>query len=351
MRIILLTVYSALLLGGGYVAGVLFPDWSTKTGLAEYLPRKPIEETSTRPNPLSDRVSDLSLEGEMPDQSPPAAAEVQNAELNIIDPVLSQGGFVRGAYPPQRAVNVNGELVSRTLEGAFFYGIGRNDTGEIEVNIDPNEQQSFIIQPREYATGQVINTARSIGSRSIEEPISGHDELFPDEGLSTRTVDGLAEKKAQERNQKSNALNSRANLDGFLQDWISPIQTSWTQTSPWGAARIKNGVERIHGGLDMAVPTGTELVAPAKGLVTLAADDFHYEGGVVFIDHGLGVTSIYLHMSEVDVEVGDIVEQGDRLGAVGATGSATGPHLCWRLYAGGRNKPIDPMLLVKSDAG
>ena len=72
--------------------------------------------------------------------------------------------------------------------------------------------------------------------------------------------------------------------------------------------------------------TGTPIRAPAAGVVTLAEADMHYEGGLVFIDHGQGLITMYLHMSRVDVRVGDTLEQGQVIGAVGASGRATGPH-------------------------
>ena len=84
--------------------------------------------------------------------------------------------------------------------------------------------------------------------------------------------------------------------------------------------------------------------APAAGLVTLAAPDMYFEGGLVFLDHGQGVTTMVMHMSRVDVKTGERVAQGDVLGAVGGTGRATGPHLHWGLYW--RGAYLDPQLLV-----
>ena len=87
--------------------------------------------------------------------------------------------------------------------------------------------------------------------------------------------------------------------------------------------------ERPHFGYDIAAPTGAPIIAPAAGIVTLAEDDLYYEGGTVFLDHGQGLVSIFLHMSQVDVEVGDVLQAGDGIGAVGATGRVTGAHLHW----------------------
>ena len=78
--------------------------------------------------------------------------------------------------------------------------------------------------------------------------------------------------------------------------------------------------------------------------MTLAEPDLFYSGGTVILDHGYGLSSSFLHMSRIDVEVGDVLEVGDRIGAIGATGRATGPHLDWRISW--FNQRIDPQLLV-----
>jgi murein DD-endopeptidase MepM/ murein hydrolase activator NlpD len=107
-----------------------------------------------------------------------------------------------------------------------------------------------------------------------------------------------------------------------------------------------NGVPASpHFGYDIAVPAGTPIRAPAAGVVTLAQPDMHYEGGLVFIDHGQGLITMYLHMSRLDVAVGDTLEQGQVIGAVGSSGRATGPHLCWRMKW--RDRQLDPSVAIE----
>ena len=96
--------------------------------------------------------------------------------------------------------------------------------------------------------------------------------------------------------------------------------------------------------MDVAAPTGTPVRAPAAGRVTLAEDDLFYSGGTVILDHGYGLSSSFLHLSAVSVAVGDELEVGELIGAVGASGRATGPHLDWRMSW--RNRRIDPQRLV-----
>ena len=98
----------------------------------------------------------------------------------------------------------------------------------------------------------------------------------------------------------------------------------------------------------MAAPVGAPIVAPGAGVVSFAETGLHFEGGLVMIDHGQGLVSCYLHMSQVDVVLNQRLAQGDRIGLVGQEGRATGPHLCWRMKWRGRN--LDPSLLVGAKA-
>ncbi len=97
--------------------------------------------------------------------------------------------------------------------------------------------------------------------------------------------------------------------------------------------------------MDIATATGTPVKAPAAGVITFAAPDLYLTGGTVLLDHGAGVSSNFLHLSRIDVKAGDHVGQGQVIGAVGATGRATGPHLHWGMNW--FNVRIDPMLILE----
>lgn len=117
-------------------------------------------------------------------------------------------------------------------------------------------------------------------------------------------------------------------------------------TSGYGIRRYYNGVfakDYYHRGIDYAGSYGSAIVAPAPGRVVLVgreADGFKIHGNCVGIDHGQGVATIYLHMSRIDVKEGDFVQTGQRIGALGSTGAATGPHLHWGFYVNGL--AVDP---------
>lgn len=119
-------------------------------------------------------------------------------------------------------------------------------------------------------------------------------------------------------------------------------------SSPFGLRRFLNDQPRNpHGGIDIAAPEGTPVLAPARGLV-IDAGDYFFNGNSVFVEHGLGLQSFYAHLSRIDVAEGDVVEAGDPLGLVGATGRVTGPHLHWSVGLNGTW--VDPRLVLETDA-
>jgi murein DD-endopeptidase MepM/ murein hydrolase activator NlpD len=101
---------------------------------------------------------------------------------------------------------------------------------------------------------------------------------------------------------------------------------------------------RPHYGVDVAAPTGTPVHAPAGGIVTLAEPHLYDSGSTVILAHGHGMSSSFLHLSRVRVKEVQVLSRGDRIGEIGATGRATGPHLDWRMNL--RKAYVDPQLLV-----
>lgn len=116
------------------------------------------------------------------------------------------------------------------------------------------------------------------------------------------------------------------------------------RSSSFGLKRIFNGQARNpHGGMDIAAPTGTPVVAAAAGTV-IDAGDYFFSGHTVWVDHGSGLLTMYGHLSEIGVKAGDAISRGDRIGAVGATGRVTGPHLHWSVML--NRAYVDPALFV-----
>ena len=143
-------------------------------------------------------------------------------------------------------------------------------------------------------------------------------------------------KEFYERIKRENRLivdarEIESDLQFFKEKFIIPVDDAII-TGVYGSQRILNGKPRWpHYGIDIAAKQGTMIKSSGSGIVTMAEDDLYYTGGTVIMDHGHGISTIYSHLENVLVSVGDQINQGDIIGTVGSTGRSTGPHLDFRV--------------------
>ena len=238
---------------------------------------------------------------------------------------LTQGGLVVGQAVKGSKVTFEDKQLELTPEGYFVFGFHRDmpDTATLLVSKGKQEEvQKLFIRKRDY------NIERIDGL-----PPSKVNPMKP-ETLKRIRKEGALVSKARAKTSKD---------EFFMQDFIWPAKGRLSGF--YGSQRVLNGEpKRPHYGVDVAAPTGTEVVAPADGIVRLAYDDMFYSGGTLIVDHGYGVSSTFIHLNSIEVEEGQKVKQGQRIATIGATGRATGPHLDWRINW--FNSRLDPQLLV-----
>lgn len=250
---------------------------------------------------------------------------------------VPQGGLVRGRLEPgsQLALIVQGAttesapadpLAVRVAEdGRFVVGVGRDETGPIRlVATGPDQSQRVLC---------IAVVARDWKIERIE-------------GVPPATVNPPPEIAARIEREQAEVSEARKRDDAredFAAGFIWPL--TGRISGVYGSQRVYDGTPKSpHSGLDVAAAAGTPVRAPAGGMISFARPDLYLTGGTVLIDHGHGLSSNFLHLSRIDVRVGERVEQGQVIGLVGATGRATGPHMHWGMNWFGVR--VDPQLLV-----
>jgi len=243
---------------------------------------------------------------------------------------LMPGGLVTGKVAPGSKISIQGKSVRTSLDGVFVLGFGR----DAKLN-----QTIVIIDPSGLTYSQDIK----LKSRTYK---------------ITR-IDGLPERKVTpklkdiKRIEADNAgIAQVRKLDTEAQNFLAGFQwpTLGRISGVFGSQRVLNGKPRSpHNGVDIAAPKGTSILASAAGKVALVHQDMFYSGKTMMIDHGHGLTTVYIHMRTITVKKGQSVSKSQQVGTVGMTGRATGPHLHWGISLFGTH--LDPMLIVTGKTG
>jgi len=238
-----------------------------------------------------------------------------------------QGSLVYGTAPVgTQALTLDGKPVPLSADGGFVIGFDRDRAGAA-------------LLVAQLADGRAVRRTLDVAPRhwAIEEVnVAQRPEGVPDAEFLRIRKDELARIVA--------ARAIRSESDGWRQHFIWPAHGRISGV--FGSQRIYRGQPgSFHAGVDVAAGAGATVVAPADGIVVLAGPPaFTLEGNLVIVDHGHGLNSAFLHMSSEAVKVGDHVRQGQKIGTVGMTGRATGPHLHWAVKW--QDARVDPATLV-----
>jgi murein DD-endopeptidase MepM/ murein hydrolase activator NlpD len=253
-------------------------------------------------------------------QDPPQDSKI------VFPASVQQGALVLGKVPPGSNVRYAGRDLRVSGYGTVAFGVGRDEPGPLEIEIKRpdgiRDAAQIVVTPRQWPEEKV-------------------------DGVPPKTVNpppAIAERIKREQALVTAARARDDDRTDFAKPFVWPVQGRIS--GRFGNARVYNGQPGAgHSGMDIAAPAGTPVKAPAAGIVTFAAPDLYLTGGTLLLDHGFGVSSNFLHLSRIDVKVGDRVEQGQIIAAVGATGRATGPHLHWGMNW--FDVRIDPLLVLE----
>ena len=238
---------------------------------------------------------------------------------------MTPGGLIYAVLPPNSNATLNGKSILVASDGFLVIGFGRNAKKKQVIVVKTADgkikHHSFQLQPRKYLIQRIDGLQK--------------DKVTPPQSYWARI------KREAEMLKSVRRLTSKRR--DFLKGFIWPVKGR--VSGVYGSQRILNGKRRRpHSGVDIAAPAGTLIRAAASGKISFSHPDMFYAGKTIVIDHGRGVSTIYIHLSEIVIKEGQEVKKGEVIGRVGKTGRATGPHLHWGLTWNGVH--LDPALVV-----
>ena len=222
-----------------------------------------------------------------------------------------QGHYIVGVTDPLAKIIINKKKVKVSKDGYFVFGIDRDRKFDLVITQIKDGKQNKIIK-------KVLKRKYNI------QRIDGLEEskVTPPESVYNRIK--------IENNKIGKARSINSDLPFFKSQFIMPVDG--IISGVYGSQRILNGKPKWpHYGIDIAAKKGTKIKSSGSGIVTMAEADLYYTGGTIIMDHGHGISTIYSHLSTLNVQVGDEILKGDIIGTVGSTGRSTGPHLDFRI--------------------
>lgn len=273
--------------------------------------------------------------------SSPVAAD-SSVAATAMPSSVPQGGLVRGRVP------VGSQLTLLPPDSIPATGAASPPTQALALRVAADGQFVLGVGRDQITPVRLLLTLADGRQHSLSIPVSVREwRIERIEGVPEATVNpppAIAARIAREQAEVAQARVRDDDRSDFAATFILPAKGR--VSGVYGSQRVYNGTPKSpHSGLDVAAAKGTPVHAPAGGIITFAKPDLYLTGGTVLIDHGHGLSSNFLHLSRLDVKVGDRVEQGQVIGLVGATGRATGPHMHWGMNWFGVR--VDPQLLLR----
>lgn len=237
------------------------------------------------------------------------------------------GNIIIGKADNLTSVLLNNKNVLFSKSGYFIFGFDKEDEGLFVLKVKQKnkklEKFEYVLEPTEYGKQEL-----TFAKKMINPP--------------KKYLKKIKNEAAQMKTARNKMLKNKKSY--YSSGFKIPVD-SVRITSEFGLDRILNGqAKNFHNGIDFGGTVGTPVYAIADGIVRLAGKNFYFNGNFVLIDHGQGLSSVYLHFSKLNVKTGDKVSKGDIIGEIGATGRATGPHL--HLGVQWYKKRIDPTNLL-----
>lgn len=220
---------------------------------------------------------------------------------------FQQGEIIRGKNSSAQSIKLNNQSFPVMNDGSFLLVFARDEKVNSEIKINDKNKYKIAVAPVKWD----IQNIRGVAQHKVMPTKEDEAEI-------------LREQKDVRRALHTVDLNRQ----NWKSSFILPIEGR--VSGHFGNQRIFNDIPKSpHSGVDIAAPAGTPVKASADGKVLLSGGNYFYGGNMVILDHGLGLQTIYMHLQEAKVKIGQEVRQGDIIGLVGSTGRSTGPHLHW----------------------
>ena len=239
-----------------------------------------------------------------------------------------QGNMITGKANPGTKIFIDKKNIKVSDKGFFVFGLSKNRKNDIVIEAVRDGTSEKIIK-KVFKKKYIIQKINGLPKNQVTPPKEVYERIKKDNNLiaKARRVD--------------------SSLTFFTKKFAVPLKNSII-TGVYGSQRILNGKPKSpHYGLDFAAKEGTDIKAMLDGIVTLSEKDLYYTGGTIIFDHGHGISTLYMHMKDVQVKKGEKINQGDIIGTVGKTGRSTGAHLDVRLNW--FDIKLDPMSVLKQE--